>query len=32
VRCFSRSDEIWIKGVAEKLRTELEAHSNLEQV
>ena len=25
VRCFSRSDEIWIKGVAEKLRTALEA-------
>ena len=24
VRCFSRSDEIWIKGVAEKLRTALE--------
>ena len=24
VRCFSRSDETWIKGVAEKLRTALE--------
>jgi len=31
VRCFSRSDELWITGLAEKLRTELES-VDLDQV
>lgn len=31
VRCFSRSDELWITGLAEKLRTELEG-ADLDQV
>ena len=32
VRCFSRSDELWMTGLAEKLKTELEAHWNPETV
>ena len=32
VRCFSRSDELWITGLAEKLRTALEAHWGPEAV
>ena len=32
VRCFSRSDELWITGLAEKLRTALEAHLDQETV
>ena len=32
VRCFSRSDELWITGLAEKLRTALEAHWSPETV